>query len=251
MAEYYQPDGMTLVITPQATAAPVAPRAAAPEPAASGGASGSGPVSARPADRGSNNKYFCCNGQHYCKLEDFTQTQRLKGSGIGRNSTISCRRHTKGNNIELKCLGYCERVLPITSFSKSQRSANGGQRCLQCIEYQLSLEPGRIPLPPPGKHQREYQEEISDNINQQVIPNPREDESTTGAPTTSAASTAGPTDGDDASTIISRATSSASRASGWTKVSSRKTPFAVPAYLGRRADLDEEAYWTDGSDDEC
>ncbi|KAL8366034.1 hypothetical protein RB595_004698 [Gaeumannomyces hyphopodioides] len=244
MAEYYSPDGLTLVINPQ-PAGPVAQPAALPEPAASDSTSSSRPGPAKPADR-SNNKYFCFIGQHYCKRDDFTQTQLLKGNGVGRNSTISCRRHTKGANIELKCLGYCERVLPITSFSRSQRSSNGGQKCWECIEYQLSLEPGRMPLPPPGKHQREFQEDILDD--KPFFTASEEDENSA---TTSAASTAGPADADDTSTIISQATSSASRSSAWTKVSTRKTPYAVPAYLNHDASLDEEAYYTDGSADEC
>lgn len=241
-----------------------------------------------PAARRGRDQYFCYNGQHYCRREDFTATQLLKhGGGLGRHSKMSCSKHASGATTELKCLGYCARVLPISRFSKIQRSSKGRQvsvdtlsllpfhlhfflsalrsdflvltwatkqinkkkHCMECIEYQLSLEPGRRALPPPGKHQREFQEDITKD-QQMAIPWVDEDASTE-AGTTSAASSVDRADPDDTITILSQATSSATRNPKWVKASQRKTQYLTPAYLGNDPDKDDEVYFTDGSQDEC
>ncbi|KLU89668.1 hypothetical protein MAPG_08639 [Magnaporthiopsis poae ATCC 64411] len=203
-----------------------------------------------PAARRGRDQYFCYNGQHHCRREDFTASQLLKyGGGVGRHSRMSCHKHTSGAATELKCLGYCARVLPVSRFSKMQRSSKGRQHCMECIDYQLSLEPGRRALPPPGKHQREFQEDITKD-QQLAIPWIDDDASTEGG-TTSAASSVDRADHDDNITILSQATSSATRNPKWVKASQRKTQFLTPAYLGNDPDDDDEAYYTDGSQDEC
>ncbi|KAK3986267.1 Stc1 domain-containing protein [Cladorrhinum sp. PSN332] len=97
----------------------------------------------------------CKNGGEFKTKEHFSKSSLQKysnglrtGSATRKNSGISCKRHTAGQNDEIQCLGPCSLWKARDAFSKSTLR-NGKNWCHLCTEWQLRTEAGET-LPPPG-----------------------------------------------------------------------------------------------------
>ncbi|CAK7223770.1 hypothetical protein SCUCBS95973_005292 [Sporothrix curviconia] len=77
-------------------------------------------------------------------------------------SQISCRVHSTQIRREIKCEGPCEKWLPIENFSKATRS-HSKTWCMDCTDWQLSVEPGYTPYVPPTSIEEDEDEDDDDD----------------------------------------------------------------------------------------
>ncbi|KAK4166155.1 Stc1 domain-containing protein [Cladorrhinum sp. PSN259] len=80
-------------------------------------------------------------------LEKYSRALK-SGSATRENSSISCNRHTPGQNDEIKCQGPCGQWKARGGFSKSTLK-RGKHWCYLCTDWQLRTEAGES-LAPPG-----------------------------------------------------------------------------------------------------
>ncbi|CAK7198912.1 hypothetical protein SEUCBS139899_001580 [Sporothrix eucalyptigena] len=93
------------------------------------------------------------------QLEKFDHSRSHPG-----HSQISCRVHSTQIRREIKCEGPCAKWLPIENFSKATRS-HSKTWCMDCTEWQLSVEPGYAPYVPPTS--REDDEEDDEEVEEE------------------------------------------------------------------------------------
>lgn len=119
------------------------------------------------------------------QLEKFTRARTQPG-----RSQISCRAHSTQIRRELKCEGPCAKWQPIENFSRSTRnhsktvssrdtfghvrkgsSNRKTQWCIDCTDWQLSVEPGFAPYVPPSSFDEDDEDDMAeDDDDDEIIP---------------------------------------------------------------------------------
>ncbi|CAK7217426.1 hypothetical protein SBRCBS47491_003162 [Sporothrix bragantina] len=113
----------------------------------------------------SPDKIRCFIGGEWKPRSEFSSRQLEKfarSKSHPARAEISCRAHSTQIRREIKCEGPCEKWLPIENFSKATRS-HSKTWCMDCTDWQLSVEPGYTPYVPPTSLEEDEDEDDDDD----------------------------------------------------------------------------------------
>ncbi|KAL1912732.1 hypothetical protein Sste5344_001322 [Sporothrix stenoceras] len=107
-------------------------------------------------------RIHCFAGGEWKPREEFSNRQLEKYTRSQGKEEISCRAHSTQIRRELKCEGPCAKWHPIENFSRSTRN-HSKTWCMNCTDWQLSVEPGYAPYVPPSSLNEDEEEEEADD----------------------------------------------------------------------------------------